>query len=90
MIGLGRELLRAAVDWGGFDKITIWSATLSESAKATLQSNRFNLWNEVKYFASIPTVLVKRHPRSNQECRMDSERHAPARHRELGSSHGLF
>ena len=57
---VGAELLRAAVDWGGFDKITIWSATLSESAKATLQSNRFNLWNEVKYFASIPTVLVKR------------------------------
>jgi GNAT superfamily N-acetyltransferase len=51
--GVGAELLRAAVDWGGFDKITIWSATLSESAKATLKSNRF------KYFASIPTVLVK-------------------------------
>jgi GNAT superfamily N-acetyltransferase len=57
---VGAELLRAAVDWGGFDKITIWSATLSESAKATLKSNRFDLWNEVEYFASIPTVLVKR------------------------------
>ena len=35
------ELLRAAIDWGGFDKLTIWTATLSEEVLALLSAAAF-------------------------------------------------
>jgi hypothetical protein len=35
------ELLRTAIDWGGFDSLTIWSATLPEETRALLRDAGF-------------------------------------------------
>lgn len=56
------DLLQAAIDWGQFDKLTIWSATLSDKAKALLQTMGFNFVNKTRRIArdiDLPTILTR-------------------------------
>jgi hypothetical protein len=47
----------AAIDWGTFDNLTIWSATLPEEAKLFVQNTGFKLVDETTHYC--PTVLIK-------------------------------
>jgi GNAT superfamily N-acetyltransferase len=53
-------LLEAAIEWGNFPELRIWSATLSESATALLKNANFRLLAEkTSVTHHRPTVLVK-------------------------------
>jgi GNAT superfamily N-acetyltransferase len=54
------DLLHAAIEWGAFDNITIWSSTLPVEAKTLLESKGFRLLQQTDGFGqSFPTILVR-------------------------------
>jgi len=66
------ELIRAAVQWGAFDMLTIWSAMLQEEAKSVLWQNGFRLSDEEESQAQAayrPRLLVR--PIAREEPDLD-------------------
>lgn len=53
------DLLQAAIEWGSFNKISIWSATLPAAEKELISSIGFSPQAEVDQTIPYPTVLVK-------------------------------
>jgi GNAT superfamily N-acetyltransferase len=54
------DLLRAAIEWGRFDGLTIWSATLPVEAKTLLQNAGFEpLEQDESLEGPRPTVLIR-------------------------------
>jgi len=54
------DLLQAAINWGNFDNLTIWSATLPDKVKTLLQMTGFKqLGGEGNLTRSLPTVLIR-------------------------------
>ncbi|MGH7962490.1 MAG: GNAT family N-acetyltransferase [Candidatus Binatia bacterium] len=54
------DLLRAAVRWGNFAALTVWSATLSDEVKALLQDTGFNLVAEGRGITRDRRTLLMR------------------------------
>jgi GNAT superfamily N-acetyltransferase len=55
-------LLQAAIQWGDFGGLTIWSATLPGKVKVLLKNRGFNFWEEINdpmRDVRRPTVLVR-------------------------------
>jgi hypothetical protein len=54
------DLLQAAIHWGNFDNLTIWSSTLPDEAKRLLQITDFKeLESKGNMTRDFPTVLVR-------------------------------
>jgi len=54
------DLLHAAIEWGNFDSMTLWSATLPVETKALLKDAGFQMARQGDSFArSTPTVLIR-------------------------------
>jgi GNAT superfamily N-acetyltransferase len=51
------DLLRTALDWGCFERVTIWSATLSSEAQETLAALGFV--PEVRANSELPTMMTQ-------------------------------
>ncbi len=59
---VGADLLQAAIHWGDFDDLNIWSGTLSDEAKKLLRNAGFKVLDETKWKTrdvTRPTVLVR-------------------------------
>ena len=56
------DLLRAAIQWGNFGTLTVWTATLQDEAKKLLQENGFHLLEEAESPTQAPyqpSLLVR-------------------------------
>ena len=54
------DLLMAALHWGNFSELTIWSATLPDETKALLRNTGFKDWAQTPTIGRYtPTVLVR-------------------------------
>jgi len=54
------DLLQAALRWGHFSFLTIWSGTLSDEVKTLLQRTGFNLVDEARSVTRYrPTLLIR-------------------------------
>jgi hypothetical protein len=54
------DLLQAAIHWGNFPELTIWSATLPDEAKTLLNNTGFEQrGGEGNLARYLPTVLVR-------------------------------
>lgn len=55
-------LLEAAIGWGNFDKLTIWSATLSEEIKKLLHEMDFKFVNKTGRITKdidLPSIMTR-------------------------------